>query len=1011
MHRFPRGEIYALALAAILGSLPARAGDVTDPAAVEFFERAVRPVLVERCQTCHGPEKAKGNLRLDSRTAILNGGESGPAIVPGAPAASLLIDAINYGELHQMPPKSKLPPQEIAALTRWVELGAPWPDSRRADPAAGFQQPAGAVPDGFDLKQRARHWSFQPLGSTPAPAVRDAAWVRTPIDPFILAALEARGIAPAPEADRRTWIRRVTFDLTGLPPTPAEIAAFLADRSPAAHESVVERLLASPHYGERWARHWLDLAAFAETSGHEFDYDIPDAYRYRDYVIRAFNADLPYDQFVVEQIAGDLVEPARWHLTAGFNESILGTGLYFLGEGTHSPVDLLDDEAARVDHQIDVIAKTFLGLTVACARCHDHKFDPISTQDYYALSGYLKSSRHQHAFIDPPDRIAGRAAELRALKNALRSRLVESEGGAGLRECWQASATAEATTDPAWKEGSIVFEDFHQPGYEGWSVTGDAFGTGPTEPGDWFIRRAGSARHAVAVAPGVAHSGLVAPALCGVLRSRTFVIERRYIHTLAAGHDGRINIVVDGFEKIRAPIYGPLTIAVNSNQPAWHTQDVGMWLGHRAYIEIDDGATVDYTSYKAQGPASYYPGDGFVAVDEICFSDVRPAKTKGSPITRDVVDLGRRDGAGQRQPWDDDLDRYARLAAEIPAPSLAPAVADGTGEDAHVLVRGSPRNPGSVVPRRFLEVCAGASQPAPAAGSGRLELARRIIDRARPLVARVMVNRIWQHHFGQGIVRTPDDFGLMGRVPTHPELLDELADRFIAGGWSIKAMHRLIVLSSTYRMQSEHERGDRAERLDPNNELFHRMNVRRLEAEAIRDALLAVSGRLDRTLYGPSVPPFLTPFMDGRGRPQSSGPLDGDGRRSIYLGVRRNFLNPMFLAFDFPAPASPMGRRNVSNVPAQALTLMNDPFVVGQAELCALRLLTERSGPAPVAPQDRLARIYETALGRLPTAHEIVAAIGFLAEAASADAGPDDPRVWADLCHVLFSVKEFIYVN
>jgi hypothetical protein len=973
-----------------------------DPAAAAFFESAVRPILIERCQSCHGPEKAKAGLRLDSRAGLLAGGESGPAVVPGMPDESLLIDAINYGELHQMPPKSRLPDAEIATLTRWVAIGAPWPE-----PAARRQQPgAGSVAAAFDLQERARHWSFQPLQATPLPGVANAAWPRTPPDRFILAALEARGLSPASEADRRTWLRRVTFDLIGLPPTPAEIAAFLADPSPAAHEQVVERLLASPHYGERWARHWLDLVGFAETSGHEFDYEIPDAYRYRDYVIRAFNADLPYDELVVEHLAGDLVEPPRVHHTDGFNESILGTGFYFLGEGTHSPVDLRDDESARIDHQIDVLAKTFLGLTVACARCHDHKFDPITAADYYALSGYLKSSRHHHAFIDPPERIAARAAALRVLKVSLWP-LIE------------ASAPPRSSTGEPWVGGeaasgaphseSVVFEEFAGPTFAGWSVAGDAFGDGPTRTGDWVIRRVGATRRAALVAPGVAHSGLVAPALRGVLRSRTFVIEKRTIQTRAAGRDGRINIVIDGYEKIRAPIYGALSIAVNADTPAWHTQDVAMWKGHRAYIEISDGATVSYTNYKSQGPATYDPGDGYIAVDEIRFSDAPAPRYGGAAIERDFADLGGCEHACGRHPWDADLNRYEALAAEIPPPSLAPAITEGTGEDAPILIRGSTRNPGAVVPRRFLEVSAGREQPPPAQGSGRLELARRMVETARPLVARVLVNRVWKHHFGEGIVRTPDDFGVMGRAPTHPELLDELAARFIESGWSIKALHRLCVLSSTYRMESTHA-SDTAERLDPNNEGFHRMNVRRLEAEAIRDALLAISGELDPRLYGPSVPPYLTPFMDGRGRPAASGPLDGDGRRSLYLNVRRNFLNPMFLAFDFPAPASPMGRRNVSNVPAQALTLMNDPFIIGQARRWAERALGEDRG-SQRAPRDRIAALYETALGRPPSALESTAACAFLVEAPRNYGPAGDRRAWADLCHVLINMKEFIYIK
>ena len=365
-----------------------------------------------------------------------------------------------------------------------------------------------------------------------------------------------------------------------------------------------------------------------------------------------------------------------------------------------------------------------------------------------------------------------------------------------------------------------------------------------------------------------------------------------------------------------------------------------MWVGHAAFIEIADGAAVDFTGAHSQ----LLPGDGFVAVDEIRFSD-DPAPPAGP---RPAAFVPLEPGAG---PSDDRvaafLERYEQVESRIPEPTLALAIADGTARDEPVHIRGSSKTLGEVVPRRFLEAIAGAEQPAPAAGSGRLELARRLVDPANPLTARVLVNRVWKHHFGEGIVKTPDDFGVMGQPPTHPELLDYLATRFVAGGWSIKGLHRLMMLSSTYRMQSRPDPGSEAERIDPANVLLHRMNVRRLEAEAIRDAMLAVSGRLDRTLFGPSVLPHLTPFMDGRGRPGKSGPLDGDGRRSLYLNVRRNFLTPMFLAFDFPVPFSTMGRRNVSNVPAQALTLMNDPFVVQQARLWADRVLRRRREAPP----------------------------------------------------------------
>ncbi len=351
---------------------PAETAPKADPESIEYFEKKVRPILALRCQGCHGPSKQKGGLRLDARAAALAGGSTGPAVVPGNPGESLLVDAINYGETYQMPPKSKLPSDEIATLTDWVKRGAPWGADLRPDPPGSAKPTAKSDKiSKAEFDERARYWSFRPIKHVSPPGARlnpgQAGWARNPIDRFIAAKLAENRLVPAPPADRRTLIRRVTFDLTGLPPTPHEIAEFLADPAPDAYERLVDRLLASPRYGERWARHWLDLVRYAESAGHEFDYDIPNAYRYRDYVIRASNSDLAYNQFVTEQIAGDLIEPPRRHPAAGFNESILGTGFYFLGEGTHSPVDVREEQMRRIDNQLDVLSKTFLGLTLACA--------------------------------------------------------------------------------------------------------------------------------------------------------------------------------------------------------------------------------------------------------------------------------------------------------------------------------------------------------------------------------------------------------------------------------------------------------------------------------------------------------------------------------------------------------------------------------------------------------------------------------------------------------------------
>jgi len=955
-------SLLAVALVSVQATAAEPQGTSTkfDPSSLEFFETQVRPILSARCLGCHGPEKQKGGLRLDSRASALSGGESGPAVVPGKPGESTLVDAINYGESVQMPPKSKLPNGEIATLTKWVEMQAPWPEDVRAK-AVGADSTAGA------WKQRAKHWSLQPIRKPEPPAVLDLAWPQNPIDRFLLAGLEANELKPAPDSDRRGWIRRISFDLIGLPPKPEEVEAFVADQAPDAHETVVHRLLASPHYGERWGRHWLDLVRFAETSGHEFDYDIPDAWRYRDYVIRAFNADLPYDQFVTEHLAGDLSNSPRRNPADGTNESILGTGFFFLTEGVHSPVDLREDEATRIDNQIDVVGKAFLGLTIACARCHDHKFDAITTRDYYALSGYLKSSRHAHSFLDPSERTDGKVAELEAIKAELAT-AIDKIGGLP-------PAPARAIAN----DGSVVFEDFNQSTYEGWFVTGDAFGSGPSQAGDFRLQAPD--RSATVISPGQAHSGRVSDRLQGTIRSRAFTIEHPFVHLLASGKGGRINLVIDGFEKIRAPIYGGLVIDLDSSKDAkWYKMDVAMWRGHRAYVELSDGSTVDYT-----GPRSRYTnGDGYLAVDEIRFSDRSTppdsAKSEQKPVQFDDPAVVMR------------FTRYREVESRIMPPTLGPTITEGSEEDDRVHIRGSTRNLGEAVPRRFLEVLGGAESSEPTTGSGRRELARRIVDPANPLTSRVLVNRLWKHHFGEGLVRSPDDFGKMGQAPSNPDLLDWLAVEFVRSGWSIKHMHRLMVLSHAYRMSSAVN--PEADKIDPTNRLLHRMNVRRLEAEAVRDAMLAVSGRLDPKLFGPSVATHLTPFMVGRGRPSLSGPLDGAGRRSLYLSVRRNFPSPFLLAFDFPTSSTCIGRRNVSNVPAQALTLLNDPFVIEQATNWAEQ---PQASKAPRA--ERLDGLYRTAFGRPPTVQEQNDALAFL-----------DAQTWADLCHVFMNTKEFLFI-
>lgn len=945
----------------------ATAHGAADAPAIEFFEKQVRPILAENCFKCHGPDKQKAGLRWDHISFVLEGGDRGPEIVPGDPAASRMIQAIGYGnEDLKMPPTGKLGEAQIATLTEWVAMGAPWPD-----------EPVPAGPRGrsrFDVERlKGEHWAWALLRAGKPPAVKDASWAQSPIDRFIQAKLEAAGLHHAPPAERHALIRRVYFDLIGLPPTPAQVEAFVNDPSPNAYEKVVDELLASPHFGERWARHWMDSMRYAETYGHEFDYPIPHAWRYRDYLIRAINADVPYDQFTLEHIAGDLLPEPRRNPEHQYNESIIATGWWYLHEQTHAPTDVRQHEADRIDNQIDAFGKTFLGLTLGCARCHDHKFDAVSTRDYYALAGFLQSSRQQEAQLDPDVKIRAAVKQLQAIRD---------EAGAAMHGV----KTPENTAQNADAD-HVVFEDFNGADFGGWFATGYAFGSAPTQRGQWDR----NVQAPAPLRPGLAHSGHLSPKLQGTLRSPTFTITHPRISIRCAGR-GQVRLVIDGytmahfngllFRGLDAKIDRPDTLG-------WTTLagDLHNHLGHTAYLEFTDD------------------GDGCLAIDRIVFSNDGKGLASDEPL---------------HLPADPSLDteRFAgfrRRAEAIDATILQPvrvlAMTDGTGENSYVHIRGSYKSVGDTVPRRNLEAFGGAEGIDVPRGSGRLILARQIVDPSiTPLTPRVMVNRVWHHLFGVGIVPSIDNFGKLGQPPTHPELLDYLADQFVREGWSVKQLIRRMVLSNAYQMSSR-PADERAEQIDPNNALMHRARIRRLEGEAIRDAILACSGRLDRARHGASVEVHLTSFMDGRGRPKS-GPLDGAGRRSIYTKIRRNFLPPMMLAFDMPIPFNAMGQRGVSNVPAQALILMNDPLVVQQAERWAKREL-EITGRTV---EQRVVDLYEAAYARRPTDDEIRQSIAFLnAQLAGynkpAAAIDHDPQVWADLCHVLYNVKEFFFVH
>ncbi len=1019
---------------------------------LEFFESKVRPLLADHCYQCHSAdaETLQAGIRVDHREGLIQGGDSGPAVVPGQPEESLLLEAVRY-ESFEMPPQGKLSEAEIDIIERWVAIGAPWPD----DPEAHGSD----ATETFDLQARkAAHWAWQPVRDPTPPPVANESWPQNNIDHFLLAKLEAAELSPAAPADRRSLVRRLFLDLVGLPPTPQQLAEVVQAEGDEAIDRLVGRLLESQHFGERWGRHWLDLVRYAESRGHEFDEDAVNAHQYRDYVIRALNADIPFDQFVREQIAGDLLPQPRLHPEQGFNESVLGTGFWFLGEWVHSPVDIRKDEAERFDNMIDVMSKTFLGLTVSCARCHDHKFDAISAADYYALSGFLQSSDYRQVRFESEQHNRSVAEKLAALDREfeakLRSVIAEALAAAADRSAEESTRTDPATpaTHAKRANDARLVVDYGSAEDADVMQDGVIYGQTPRRAGD-LVLSLDSGSPSLTVAPYSAAindpfwDGLTSesepttnlrgkldplPRSGRTLRTPTFELTENVVNCQVRGA-GHIVACVDSHRLVAGPLHGETVRRVESSDPdrvRWVSLNLGRYAGHRLHLEFtpDEGETLEVLRV-VDGEVS---GEPRIASEP---ENGRPSRL----MLAEAVDLWS-SGQLARHPdaaelagllrWamaEDESWRQARVAGETTVAetvaqwsrqrerlhaqrrlesSLAMAMIDGSGENDRLLIRGNASNPGEEIPRRFLAAIDGEQPLDIAQGSGRLELAARINDPANPLTSRVIVNRVWHHLMGRGIVPTTDDFGVLGQRPTHPELLDHLASWFDRNGRSINNLIRYIVSSSAYQMSSELRA--EAEQQDPKNLLWHHVPPRRLEGEVIRDALLALSGTLDRTMHGPSVPVHLTSFMDGRGRPPNSGPMDGDRRRSIYIAVRRNFLSPFMLAFDSPVPFSTMGRRNVSNVPAQALILMNDPFVVECARQWGQRAVLE----VPSDIEHRVAWMYETAFARPPTPNERGAAVAFVrGEATERETNHNDPEIWSDLAHALINTKEFIFLQ
>ena len=1092
--------------------LVARFASAADsPGADESFEKEVRPLLVERCFKCHGAEakKPKGGLRLTSRASLLRGGDIGPPAVQGNPDERLIVKEIQYRDDPKMPPDAKLSDKQIEVLTRWVAQGMPWPEPKVA------AAPAPAAGQAFRISdEQRRFWSFQPVRHTEPPAVKNRAWPRSEIDRFLLAAMEAKNVPPARPADKQTLIRRATFDLTGLPPAPKEIQAFLADESPDAFAKVVDRLLSSTEYGERWARHWLDLVRYADSldaRGVGGEGDIREAWRYRDWVVDALNADMPYDEFVRNQIAGDLLPAPNGSTgddvfnTAGtIASTMLAIGNW--GNGDADKDKILTDIA---DDQLDVTSRTFLGLTIACARCHDHKFDPISQRDYYGLAGIFFST-HILAKLTPKgageniqsiplaskaelkrrQQYTERIAELEKKQAAAReqaARVLAHElrpaAGRYLMAVWEyqtrAPEKSSVSLDDFARERGLAAFAFRQwldrlglsdskpmtvplrdivntPGVQVWRGRGDTPSvTANTSEKPITILTFTLPPRSISVHPGPSSAVIVGwrSPIAGKVR-----VTGRVADGDAAGGDG----VAWSLEYRNAILARPLAfgdipnggaMAFGQGQGADTLASIDVkaddWL--RLVILPKTAHTCDTTTIDLV--ISAWDGSATWDVTRDCSSDLlagnphadrlghdavwrfdESARTRSADAELDRLLLGWRKAVAEggdravaeraaqefsklfvledrRSPFwaDDPADDSAfpadaratltQLASELdqlkrspPAPLMfANAAQDGgvpesphSGtHDVKIHHRGRYDRLGELAPRRFPEILAGNQSPPIREGSGRLELAAWLTRPDNPLTARVIVNRIWQHHFGAGIVRTPSNFGKLDDRPAHPELLDWLAWRFVQDGWSIKALHRRILLSAAYRQSSSP--APEALRLDADNRLFSRMSRSRLEAEGIRDTLLAVSGRLDRTRGGPSLRDFSSP------------------RRTLYIMTIRSTPIPFSPLFDAADSTALVDTRTSSTVAPQSLFLMNNPFVLEQSRGLAERVAAE----APGSLEGRIAWLYERLYGRPPSGEESRLGSELLGKASPRSSN----EALVAYCQVLLCANEFIYVD
>jgi hypothetical protein len=994
----------------------------------DLFEKVIRPYLVERCYECHATHgKREQGLALDWAGGLREGGDSGPAVVPGKPDESVIMAALEHRDDLLMPKGGPKPPKQIvAAFRRWIELGAV--DPRAAAPSTAELAREASWEAIF--ARRRQWWSLQPITRPPVPEPSSktpkTSWLDEsdhPVDRFIAAKLAAVGVEPAGPAPPETLLRRAYLVLTGLPPSPEERETFLADTSPDAWERLVNRLLGSPAFAERWARHWLDCVRYCETHGSEGDPAIPHAWRYRDWCIRAVRDDVPVDRFIREQIAGDLLPGPRIDPETGVNESALGIGHLRMVPHGYAPTDALDELVSFTDNQIDVVSKAFLGMTVSCARCHNHKFDAISQTDFYALFGVLASCRPAVIQVDADGRRDAPRAVLAELKGRIRT---------GLADAWLAriaaapdevqKTLADRAADAhkvAWPAAADVADDARGgvTDLSAWFRSGSGLGAA-SPPGDFRLEPEGDLVFRRLLPAGV-HSNLLVSSDGGVLHSPRFEVTTDAIHVLLAGAGkARLRIVVRNYPRV-VLIY-PHTM-LEDGTPKWVRIPTAYWKGEMAHLEIATAGdlpvdptdtrgswfsvvAVDVSGTPPNGPlagATNDPARLAAAIEAWRLGQATATDVAliDAALVTEALPTGLSELAALAPGLPPLIVRARELDAGVPPPTRAAGVLEGSVVDQPLLVRGNHRQPGPIVPRRFLEAL--DPTPFPPGSSGRLQLAYALAAPSNPLTPRVFVNRVWHHLFGRGIVASVDTFGEMGDLPTHPELLDFLAAWFVAPTtadlpgpsakpWSLKALVRLLATSRAFRLAAQPS--ESARRLDPGNALLSHAPLRRLEGEAIRDSLLAVSGRIDRQTFGP--------------------PVAGDSsRRSIYVQVRRNAIDPFLAAFDPPSTQATQGRRDESHVPAQALVLMNGSFVRDLATHRAARVVKQWPD---VAPAERIRRLFIETLGREPSADEAATTMHWLDARAAAHGLADRATsvpLWTDVCHALVNLEEFIHVD